>query len=42
MFYLDELLNNGVNGRKFSQADVGIISPYKKQVSWMQENWLHN
>lgn len=32
MFYLDELLNNGVNGLKFSQADVGVISPYRKQV----------
>lgn len=33
MFYLEELLNIGVNNEtKFTQNDVGIISPYKKQV----------
>lgn len=33
MFYLDEILNTGINGRKIHQSDIGIISPYKKQVS---------
>ncbi|KAJ6638543.1 putative helicase mov-10-B.1 [Pseudolycoriella hygida] len=37
MFYLDELLNVGVNGIKFSQTDVGIISPYKKQCTLIEE-----
>lgn len=32
MFYLEELLNVGVNGIQFVETDVGIISPYKKQV----------
>ncbi|KAG4067906.1 hypothetical protein HA402_010592 [Bradysia odoriphaga] len=37
MFYLDELLNNGVNGLKFSQADIGVISPYKKQCTQIED-----
>lgn len=33
MYYLDELLNVGINGTLFTQNDIGIISPYRKQVS---------
>lgn len=32
MFYLEELLTVGVNETKFTQTDIGVISPYKKQV----------
>ena len=31
--YVDELLKNGINGKKISQTDIGIVTPYKAQLA---------
>lgn len=31
-FYLDRLLNIGINGKKIFPSDIGIVSPYKSQI----------
>lgn len=49
LYYVKELINVGINGQKIKPEDIGIISPYKKQVSLTKENYnlqhfinLHN
>lgn len=32
LYYVKKLLNSSVNGRRVKADDIGIISPYKKQV----------
>ncbi|XP_059612254.1 putative helicase MOV-10 [Phlebotomus argentipes] len=34
---VEEILVNGVNGRKIAQSEVGIIAPYRKQVTKIRE-----
>lgn len=33
--YVGKLLGSRVNGNKISQEDIGIITPYKKQVCFV-------
>jgi helicase MOV-10 len=40
-FYVDLLLNAGVNGVKVSAEDIGIVSPYKAQLNKLKETFLH-
>lgn len=35
--YVKELMYYGINGKKISESDIGIISPYKKQYQAIKE-----
>ncbi|XP_062547272.1 putative helicase MOV-10 [Armigeres subalbatus] len=37
MFYVSDLLNNGINGRQVNQSDIGILSPYARQVTLLKQ-----
>ncbi|XP_065080327.1 putative helicase MOV-10 [Ochlerotatus camptorhynchus] len=37
MFYVGDLLQNGVNGKPIQQSDIGIVSPYAKQVLFLKQ-----
>lgn len=40
-FYVDLLLNVGINGIKVIQEDIGVVSPYKAQLSKLREKLAH-
>lgn len=35
IYYVNLLLIGGIKGKRISEADIGIISPYKRQVRLM-------
>lgn len=37
--YVRELLQNGINGRKVHQTDIGVISPYRAQRNRIHEHF---
>lgn len=37
-FYVDLLLNVGINGSRVIQQDIGIVSPYKAQLNKLRQN----
>lgn len=44
MYYVGELLKNGVNGKPIQESDIGIVSPYARQVLFLKQlcrskNW---
>lgn len=36
MSYIIEILKHGINKRKISPTDIGVITPYRKQCSKIQ------
>lgn len=32
MWYIKQILKNGINKRRIMPSDIGIITPYRKQV----------
>lgn len=32
MYYIKHILKNGINKRQISPTDIGVITPYRKQV----------
>lgn len=36
MFYVKDLLENGINGKPIQQSDIGIVSPYARQVMFLR------
>ncbi|XP_062551851.1 putative helicase mov-10-B.1 [Armigeres subalbatus] len=46
IFYVSDLLNNGINGKPVDQNDIGILSPYARQVIHLKQlclfrKWQH-
>lgn len=41
LYYVKKLLNSSVNGRRVKADDIGIISPYKKQVHFNYYNYYY-
>lgn len=40
-FYVDLLLNVGIDGKKVLSEDIGIVSPYKAQLNKLKEKLNH-
>ncbi|XP_058464088.1 putative helicase MOV-10 isoform X2 [Malaya genurostris] len=37
VFYIQDILSDGINNKQVKQKDIGVISPYARQVSYLKE-----
>ncbi|CAO1431408.1 unnamed protein product [Diamesa hyperborea] len=40
-FYVNNLLNSGINGVQIRQIDIGIVSPYKAQLKKLKDAYIN-
>ncbi|XP_055627258.1 putative helicase MOV-10 isoform X2 [Toxorhynchites rutilus septentrionalis] len=42
VLYVKKMLSDGINGRSISEEDIGVVTPYTKQASYLRKSFLNN